>query len=262
MVFDLRKGDTSVSIDAERGGRLTSLRIHDREILVTPNANDSALYGGCYPMAPYAGRVRSGIVNFNNIEHPLPLTLPPHAAHGTVFNQSWEVADITTSSVVLLTDLGPHWPFGGAVTHHVEVHDDHVHMKLSLTASNQHMPAQVGWHPWFCKPSRTSFKFASMLKRDETGIATSHLVKNDANNVDDCFIQPSETLSLTVNEVELSLTSNCTHWVVYDLPIDSTCVAPQSGAPNQINDSPFILGPYESLTKWFDISWTGRLNHQ
>jgi galactose mutarotase-like enzyme len=49
---------------------------------------------------------------------------------------------------------------------------------------------------------------------------------------------------------------------VYDLPIDSTCVEPQSGAPNQINDSPFILGPYESLTKWFDISWTGRLNHQ
>jgi aldose 1-epimerase len=46
---------------------------------------------------------------------------------------------------------------------------------------------------------------------------------------------------------------------VYDLPPNSTCVEPQSGAPNEIYDSPVILAPGESLTRWFDIAWTGRL---
>jgi aldose 1-epimerase len=123
------------------------------------------------------------------------------------------------------------------------------------------MPAQVGWHPWFRKPSHASLIFESMLQRDGHGIATTIRERTDAVNVDDCFINPLAPLSLTVNGVELVLSSDCSHWVVYDLSPHSTCVEPQSGAPNEINDSPVILAPGESLTKWFDIAWTGRLIH-
>jgi aldose 1-epimerase len=261
MVFMLSNNSTSVSVDAIHGGRLSSLRIHDMEVLLTSGPNDTALTWGCYPMVPYAGRVRSGVVRFDNVEHQLPLTLPPHAAHGTAFAQSWNVVDVSASRIELFTDLGSHWPFGGSVTQRIELRNDHVRLELRLTAGNQAMPAQVGWHPWFCKPSRTSLIFESMLQRDEHGIATPHCVQADAFNVDDCFVNPLAPLSLTVNGVDLVLSSDCSHWVVYDQPTHATCIEPQSGAPNGTNDSPVILAPGESLTRWFNIAWTGRLIH-
>jgi aldose 1-epimerase len=259
--FTLSNDSASVSIDATHGGRLSSLRIHGTEVLLTQGPDDMALTWGCYPMVPYAGRVRFGVVRSNNVDFQLPLTLPPHAAHGTVFAQSWNVVDVTASSVDLQTDLGLQWPFGGSVSQRIELVETHIHLELCITAGDRAMPAQVGWHPWFCKPSRASLIFESMLQRDEHGIATTIRKRTDAINVDDCFINPLVPLSLTVNDIDLVLSSDCSHWVVYDLPTNSTCVEPQSGAPNEINDSPVILAPGESLTKWFDIAWTGRLIH-
>ena len=261
MVFTLSNDSASIVVDATHGGRLASLRIQDAEVLLTGGPDDTTLTWGCYPMVPYAGRVRSGVVRFNNVDHQLPLTLPPHAAHGTVFAQSWTVVDATASTIELNANLGSQWPFGGSVSQRIELSNDHVRLGLRVTAGDQAMPAQVGWHPWFCKPSHTSLIFESMLQRDGHGIATTIRERTDAVNVDDCFINPLAPLSLTVNGVKLVLSSDCSHWVVYDLSPHSTCVEPQSGAPNEINDSPVILAPGESLTKWFDIAWTGRLIH-
>jgi aldose 1-epimerase len=259
VVFTLSNNSASVCVDPKHGGRLTSLRIHDQEVLITHCPDATTLNWGCYPMAPYAGRVRSGIVRFNNAEHQLPLTLPPHAAHGTVFAQPWNVVDTTESSIDLFTDLGSQWPFGGSVSHRIHLQDSRILLELSVTAGDCAMPAQVGWHPWFCKPSHAELIFESMLQRDTDGIATSLREQTDAVNVDDCFFNPLAPLSLTVNGVDLVLSSNCSHWVVYDLPTHSTCIEPQSGAPNEINDAPVILSAGESLSKWFDIAWTGRL---
>lgn len=261
MVFTLSNDSASVVVDATHGGRLASLRIHNTEVLLTGGPDNETLNWGCFPMVPYAGRVRPGVVRFNNVDYQLPLTLPPHAAHGTVFAQSWTVVDATKSTIELTATLGSQWPFGGSVSQRIELRNEHVCLELCVTAGDHAMPAQVGWHPWFCKPSQTSLTFESMLQRDKHGIATSQCVQRDAVNVDDCFINPLAPLSLTVNGVDLILTSDCSHWVVYDLPTHATCIEPQSGAPNEINDSPVILDPRESLARWFTITWTGRLIH-
>ena len=187
VVFTLSNDSASVVVDVTHGGRLASLRIKDAEVLLTGGHDDTTLSWGCYPMVPYAGRVRSGVLRFNNVDHQLPLTHPPHAAHGTVFAQSWTVANSTESTIELIANLGSQWPFGGSVSQHIELRNDHVHLELRVTAGGQAMPAQVGWHPWFCKPSRSSLIFESMLQRDDHGIATSHCVQIDAINVDDCL---------------------------------------------------------------------------
>jgi aldose 1-epimerase len=173
----------------------------------------------------------------------------------------WNVVDVTASSIELFTNLDAQWPFGGSVSQRIELQNGLVRLEQCVTAGDRAMPAQVGWHPWFYKPSRTSLIFESMLQRDEHGIATTIRERRDAINVDDCFVNPLAPLSLTVNGVDLVLSSDCSHWVVYDQPSHSTCVEPQSGAPNAINDSPYVLAPRESLTKWFTIAWTGRLIH-
>lgn len=260
MDFLLSSDTASVLVDAQHGGRLASLRVHNTEVLLTGGPDDEPFSWGCYPMVPYAGRVRSGVVRFNSVDYQLPLALPPHAAHGTVFSQPWTVDRATASTIELIANLGSQWPFGGSVYQHIELQNDHVRLELRVTAGDQTMPAQVGWHPWFCKPSHTSLNFESMLQCDEYGIATSARKQTDAINVDDCFINPLAPLSLTVNGIDLELSSDCSHWVVYDLPTHATCVEPQSGAPNEINDSPVILGPGESLARWFTIAWTGRLD--
>jgi galactose mutarotase-like enzyme len=40
---------------------------------------------------------------------------------------------------------------------------------------------------------------------------------------------------------------------MYDIPLNATCVEPQSGPPNGVNDSPLVLDPNTSLTKNFTI---------
>ena len=85
-------GTARVLIDAEHGGRIASLSVAGMELLV--NAGASALDWGCYPMAPFAGRIRNGRFSFKGTEHQLPRNAAPHAIHGTVFERPWEVDDL------------------------------------------------------------------------------------------------------------------------------------------------------------------------
>jgi aldose 1-epimerase len=58
---------------------------------------------------------------------------------------------------------------------------------------------------------------------------------------------------MRVDSVPLALSSDCSHWVLYDEPAHATCVEPQSGPPNQISDDPVTLRAGESLSRWFRV---------
>ena len=90
-------------IDPQCGGRLASLQIGGEEVLVTQRGSDTQW--GCYPMVPWAGRVRSGRFEWNAQAQQLPINLPPHALHGTVFGAQWEVTGANT----MRCQLGPSW---------------------------------------------------------------------------------------------------------------------------------------------------------
>ena len=70
-----------------------SFQIHGRELLVTePYAAEVAatrrpdpMSWGCYPMVPWAGRVRRGRFVFADGTYQLPINMAPHAIHGTGF---------------------------------------------------------------------------------------------------------------------------------------------------------------------------------
>jgi aldose 1-epimerase len=104
MEVEIAAGPTTVTIDPERGGRISSIRVDGLELLV--GAGDGALDWGCYPMAPFAGRVREGRFRYAGREHQLERNLPPHAIHGTVFDQAWKVDHAEETDAVLVTDLG------------------------------------------------------------------------------------------------------------------------------------------------------------
>ncbi len=245
-------GSMAVLVYPEFGGRIGSLNIEGQEIFVTGGATDDPLSWGCYPMVPYAGRVRDAILKFAGEQFPLRKNLPPHSIHGTVFDRPWNVIESSSSEVVLEIDLGAEWPFSGTVQHRIRITDTSLEMQLRVNAL-QVMPIQVGWHPWFLKPHATSLRFDAMLQRDSAGIATTRKVPQPAIPVDDCFVNPEESLTIRIGGIQLTLSSDCSHWVLYDFPTHATCIEPQFGAPNSINDEPFVLSPGSALTKKFTI---------
>ena len=236
----------------EFGARIGSLKVRDQEIFITQAENGDPLSWGCYPMVPYAGRVRDASLHFAGEHYSLRQNMAPHAIHGTVFDRSWEVISSTPSTTLLETELGPEWPFKGIVQHRIEVTDNEIALQLTVNAL-QPMPVQVGWHPWFVKPDSSRLRFAAMLPRDSAGISTEQRMSQPTEPVDDCFIDPEKPLTITIGNVQAMLTSDCSHWVLYDMPAHATCIEPQSGPPNSINDHPFALSAGAMLTKNFTI---------
>jgi len=253
-VITLKSPDGAMTalVYPEFGARIGSLMIEDQEIFMTGGATDDPLSWGCYPMVPYAGRVRDAILKFAGEQFPLRKSLPPHSLHGTVFDRPWNVIKNSPTEVVLEIDLGAEWPFAGTVQHHIQLTDTKLEMQLEVHAIDA-MPIQVGWHPWFVKPDAASLHFDAMLQRDSAGIATTQKVPQPATPVDDCFVNPEEPLTITIGNLRVTLSSDCSHWVVYDIPLHATCVEPQSGPPNGVNDNPLELGPNTSMSRRFTI---------
>ena len=135
-------GSAHLVIDLDHGCRLASLRVHGHELLVT--SAPSPIEWGCYPMAPYAGRVREGRFAFRGTGYELPRTLGGHAIHGSAYLRRWEAE----SDTAFATDLGPDWPFPGWVRQEVRLAEGAVALRLEVHSADGAMPASCGWHPW------------------------------------------------------------------------------------------------------------------
>lgn len=260
-MLELSGPDSSVRVDPLMGGRVASLRIGGTEVIVGPTSESGTprdpFEWGMYPMVPFAGRIRRGRFTFAGEDHALPARRPPHAIHGTVDQVPWEVDSVDRSSVVLGSGLGGEWPFDGRVTHEMSLGNHQFECVLSLTAGET-MPAQVGWHPWFRRPATVAAGFAEWLPRDLDGMPgapTTIGIPDLAGSVDDCFVAGALAVSINVDGLDLTLESDCSHWVVYTGASHGVCVEPQSGPPNEIEASPFILRAGRTLRRRFMISW-------
>lgn len=262
-------GATTCVVSSESGGRLESISrrpMQDDTTVATDylvrrgdpmTSTDDPFSWGCFTMVPFCGRVRDGQLRFDAQDVRLVRRFGPHAMHGTVVDLSWNIVDHSVSSASLTCDLGPMWPFAGSLRHDITLADDGIVMVLTLTAVES-MPAQLGWHPWFRRPLDYSLPFEAMLERDSDGIATSRrapVVPEGRGSFDDCFVDRLGPIVLRYDDGDLVLTSDCSHWTIYDQRPHGICVEPQSGPPNGINDCPEVLAPGDRLSRWFAIDW-------
>lgn len=244
----------TVTVDEERGGRLASLVVHGREVLVTDPGKADPMMWGCFPMVPWAGRVRHGRFTFEGEAYQLDVNLPPHSIHGIGAWRPWRQVD-DADAIAITLDLDDGWPFGGVVVQRFALHDDRLVCSMEVGAGERAMPAQVGWHPWFRKPDRVRFQPFAMYARDDEGIPTGELVEPLPGPWDDCFIGVHQPVVLGWEDLELELTSTCDHWVLYDQPADATCVEPQSGPPDAFTIAPHVVEPGDSLHRDFTLAW-------
>ena len=165
----LRCGELEVALAAGAGGRVAHLRYQGVEWLVDAQAGGAAAIAwGCYPMVPWAGRIRHGTFRFDGRPHRLPLNFDGHAIHGLGFSRPWQIDRLDAAAARLALAL-PHdgyWPFGGIAMLDLQLQAHTVQMRLSVQAGEQAMPAVLGWHPWFRKPDRLLFTPRAMYPRD------------------------------------------------------------------------------------------------
>jgi aldose 1-epimerase len=277
----MRAGNVRLTVDPGQGGRMASLRIGEREVLVTEGWGP--IRWGCYPMAPFAGRIRDGRFTFRGRDVRLPLNLPPHAIHGTVFERPWQVVSRADDRLVLTIDLGPAWPFRGMVTQSIALDPGGLEATLLLEA-DEAMPAALGWHPWFRRYLGAAFDgagptsagvdlvvdAASMFERGADGLPTGTLVPPHARPWDDAFTDlRTSPIVRWRGALEIVMSSTTPVWVVYDEPVEGVCVEPQTAPPDAINlaeaagDEPDVADADRPMTasmawRWRDLGGRDR----
>ena len=254
----LEAADARAVVDLAQGGRLGSVVVDGLELLVGKGSND-AIRWGCYPMAPWAGRIRRGRFTFAGRAHQLPLGMPPHAIHGVVYDRPWR--RIGPDAIAI--DLDDRWPFRGTVTQRFLLDPDGLEVAMTLDA-DEPMPVTLGWHPWFRRvltpgapPVSLAFEAGAMLERDPDGMPTGRRVAPPPGPWDDAFTDlRSGPVLAWPGQLRLELTSTCTWWVVYTVPEEAVCVEPQSGPPDAANQAPELVQPGAPMTQVMRWSWS------
>jgi aldose 1-epimerase len=157
-VVELSDDEVVVRIDPADGGRIVSLVIAGVERILPKSrarAPDPALYWGCYPMVPWAGRLSEGRIPTSEGEVRLATNLPPSAIHGLGFDKAWEIVEQSATAVTMTCELrGLGWPFGGRAAQTLRLGVKSLELELRLGDYTRAGPAGLGWHPWFARPSR------------------------------------------------------------------------------------------------------------
>ena len=234
----LTRDEATLTVDPSAGGRIASLVLRGREVLVTDGA--SPLWWGCYPMVPFAGRIRDGRFLFRGRAYQVPLTMPPNAIHGTVFDRAWQVTFRGEDRVELESELGPDWPFRGRVTQAIVLVPGGLEATLTVEATDA-MPVVLGWHPWFRREvdgiaAELDFEAHAMYARDSSGLPTGATIPPTPRPWDDAFTDIVIPPRLTWPGVlRLDLRSTAPFWVVFDERDDAICVEPQTAPPDAFN---------------------------
>lgn len=232
----IARDGVSAEVDPEAGGRIAQIEMNGVPLLLDRGHSVDPMRWGCYPMVPWAGRIRDGRFRFDGSEFRLPPNDPPHAIHGVGFVSAWTVAERSDSEVRLVLDLpdDERWPFGGRVEQTFTVDDTGLACAMTIAAGAAAMPYSMGWHPWFRKPDEFEFRPNAMYRRDDHHIAVDELIEPPPGPWDDCFVHPGP-IRFTIDGVDVLLTSDGDHWVVYDEPEHATCIEPQTAPPDAFN---------------------------
>lgn len=226
-----------IAIDLDQGGRIASLKW--REMEFAQSFRGESYTWGWYAMAPWAGRIRNGIIrNPAGKEFQLPTTFdPPNALHGFGFTSSWQ--EIGPGRALLHLPA----PYGGAtVEQNIEVLDDAVRWSLEYEPGDCELPAWLGFHPWFprdlARGGSADIEFAAetMLLRDSEGLPTGKSSAPGPQPWDDAFTQIRGVPAVVWEDVaRIDIESDAPWWVVYTEDADAVCIEPQTAPPDAAN---------------------------
>lgn len=275
----LRAPGASATVDLGRGGRVASLVVAGRELLVGPTGPDDRSFGwGCFLMAPWVGRLEAGRLPWRGVVHQLPRNHGRNAIHGLVVDVPWVLGRVGVAEVGLSCQLDPAaWPFGGEVRQRLELDANHLILEAEIVAERA-MPAAMGWHPWFRRGDtdprvRVQADHVLGLRRM---IPTGELLpvagrtdlrrgpRLDSRRLDDAYVGVVSPVTITWPDLEVRVEFDAPASVVTVFtPRDAFCVEPQTAWPNAFGMAPELahragaieLGAGASLRAEMRIAW-------
>ena len=245
--------DVSVTIDMANGGRLSSVQWRDLELTVVQRAGP--LSWGWYAMAPWAGRVRDGILNTPHGAEHLPTKLmPPHAIHGLLFDAEIRPGDVGDHEAMVWCDLPSPYQ-GGRVEQRIVVGESMMTWSVSYRNGERPMPAWLGFHPWFRRTLSRGGEAeifnpaAFMMELDDQGIPVGNIHGVTPPPWDDTFGGMNGAPSVTwPGAIKMTCISKEPWWVIYTRDSMGVCVEPQNSPPHAaaLGLAP-ILAPGEEI---------------
>jgi aldose 1-epimerase len=259
MLHDLVAGRARVTVDASDGGRMTSLEVDGVELLGGVGAG--VVEHGSFVMAPWAGRIRDGLLQVAGAAHALPTDRThPHAGHGLVMDRPWTVLRASPDHLELRCDLDRRWPYPGHVRQELRLSEGHLDQRVEVHAHGAPFPATAGWHPWFRRVldpgavAELALACDGMLVRDAHGIPSGEVVAVPPGPWDDCFTGVRWPITITWPGVlALRVSADVDFAVVFDERDEAFCVEPQSGPPDGPNTAPRMVradAPLLASMRW------------
>lgn len=257
QTIEIAAGEWRAAVRPGVGGSLSSLTHEGRAVLrPMPPDSTSPLDAACFPLVPYANRIREGRFRFGGREVRLALNHPPerHSLHGSGWQRPWLLHSLVGSQVTLVVDHAgvDDWPWPWRAMQVFALDPSGLTVTLSLTNEGREaMPAGLGFHPYFRRAPETCLRFParSMLVADDEIMPNGRCVDPDTLApfrggttlppvlVDHCFAAWSGRATIEDAAGRIVVTaSNAPHLHVY-APADGAelCVEPVTHLPDAVN---------------------------
>jgi len=139
----------------EKNGNLNTIIAGDKTIETLAGKNENYYRGA--KLSPFPNRINNGQFTFNGIEYLLKTNNPPHALHGLIWNQSFEIKEQfcsdTFAKLTLIKkceSLHSGYPFSYQMELEYKLEANQLTSKTKITnTSYDSIPIGDGWHPYF-----------------------------------------------------------------------------------------------------------------
>lgn len=242
----LRNESVRVLVQPWNGGRLRSIQVEGRELLGTSQNTTvpAAMRQGCFPMAPFAGKIEGGVIVSPSNTWAMPCNLTGAAAHGLVMDRAWDVLRFSESEVLLEVVLDERWPPGGRVQ--VAYRLIECGLRATMTMINEDdepMPGSLGFHPWFERCCDGVTGQMDLDSANDPGPPRDHVFSDLARAPG--MLWPHE---------QLQLASSAGYWTVYEEGLNLACIEPWTQQPSAVTDGvTSLLAPGQELSLDFSI---------
>jgi len=217
---------------------------------------DSVNDSSCFPLAPFASRVRNGQFSWNEqlINLPPNFLPQPHALHGQAWQSKWSVVSQTAEQLNLSFSYNDgDWPWDYSLELIYQLNENALEMSLTVkNLGSNEMPSGLGLHPYFDIDNNTSIKVdaSTMWQVDETllptsverspvGINSTNGVKAHDLIIDNVLINDSNTREITWEDRGFKAnvaSTGCPYTVLYrPSKANFLCVEPISHSTNALN---------------------------
>ena len=236
-MINLKGDEISLIIDLDNGARLTSLKWQGMEFVLSQRENP--LSWGWFAMAPYAGRIRNGIIrNSKGEEFQLPnKSHPPHAVIGFGATSKWK----DEGGGVQFLNLPA--PFAGAsVTQKFEMAENTLIWSLSYDTNGCDLPVTLGFHPWIARDigfganAQINFRANKMFERGGDYLPTGKIIDPVSPPWDDTFTEVVGMPEIVwPDKAKLQMNFDSPYFMLYSQDPEGICFEPVTAPPDAQN---------------------------